>query len=44
MTEILWVDCNHLDPPPPIPIFIEGNEKMKQNKIKILRYLTETKL
>ena len=32
------------DPPPPIPIFIEGNEKIKQNKIKIIRYLTETKL
>ena len=32
------------DPPPPIPIFIEGNEKIKQNKIKIVRYLTETKL
>ena len=31
-------------PPPPIPIFIEGNEKIKQNKIKIVRYLTETKL
>ena len=44
MTEILWVDCNPLNPPPPTPIFIGGNEKIKQNKTKIVRYLTETKL
>ena len=51
LTEILWGDCN---PQPPPPLFqkkkfnllVGGNEKIKakQNKIKIARCLTGTKL
>ena len=50
LTEILWVDCN---PQPPSFSSSKKNQftrrgkwknKAKQNKIKIVRYLTETKL
>ena len=50
LTEILWVDCN---PQPPSFSSSKKNQftrrgkwknKEKQNKIKIVRYLTETKL
>ena len=50
LTEILWVDCN---PQPPSFASSKKNQftrrgkwknKAKQNKIKIVRYLTETKL
>ena len=31
-----WLDCNPLPPPPPkkIVLFVEGNERIKQTKIK----------
>ena len=45
LREILWVDCNPLIPLPH-PNIHRGKweNKAKQNKIKIIRYLTETKL